>query len=271
MLRLIVLITLSCLSIEVLAAPTEPDGYRNGFWWGKGFPKEADDSDTEEPEYPTPAPLPDGETLMKMHPEEIRRLEKEHMDYALWVQTPEAVADYYRIVTTIRKKAKTFAALNSYNSMTDINFSTNPDRPVSNQGIRIQRQVRKQTISNKLSVNRDSFALVTFTSKTCPICEASRSVNRTFKSRHDWLIKEVDIDENPQLAAKHDITFTPTTIMIQRDTNNFLPVAFGAESVPSLEENTYRAIRLLLGEITPKEFFRREDQEGRTLDTKSNF
>ena len=244
------------------------DAHRTGYWWGEGFPTTQEKTASEET-FPVPAPLPDDDTLFKMHPEQIRRLEQEHMDYALWKLTPEAVGNYYRLVATMRRKAKSFAGLNSYNAMTNIDFSTNPDAPVSNQGIKIKRKMRKQTIASKLSVNRDDFALVLFTQKTCPICEASRSVNRLFVNRHGWLVKEVDIDEQPEIAARHDIRFTPTTIMIQRHSKNFLPVAFGAESVSSLEENTYRALRLLLNEITPQEFFRREDQEGRALDVRA--
>lgn len=258
-------------AIAVPAFSTAENETRNGYWWGKGFNEPVETEEEKKDEYPTPAPLPDSKALMDMHPEQLRALEKEHMDYALWKQTPEAVQDYYRIITAIRKKAKTFAALASYNNMVNPKLSTAFDAPASNQGIKVKREVRKQTISTKLSQNSTEFALVLFTSKSCSYCESSRSVNRIFNNRHGWIIKEVDIDENPQLAARHDIEQTPTTIVIRRNSSESMPVAFGVESVPSLEENAYRAVRLMLGEITPKEFFSSEEQKGRALDPASDF
>ncbi|NPV76217.1 MAG: conjugal transfer protein TraF [Anaerolineae bacterium] len=258
---------------NVLASNTQAsdESIRTGYYWGKDWIVDPEKEEIEKPKHPDLPKLPSSEELLNMHPDELRALEKERMDYALYKQTPEAVADYYRIITAIRKKARTFAALASYNSMTNIELSTNPDAPSSNQGIQVKRQLRQKTIATKLDGNRDEFALVMFTSKTCPYCEPARSTSRLFNQAHGWLVKEVDIDQEPQLAARHDIQYTPTTLVIRKNDPNSIPIAFGVESLPSLEENAYRAVRLLTGEISPKQFFSSEEQKGRALDPESNF
>lgn len=250
------------------------DEHRRGYHWGGDWTleQEAEEEDiAEQEQYPAPDPLPSSEEMMKMHPDQIRKLEQLHMDHALHVQTPEAVADYQRIQRVIRSKAKIFAGLTSYNSMTQIGLTTNPDSPTTNQGIAVKRQQRRITISNKLDNNRDSYGLVLFTSKACPYCEVSRSTNRQFKERHDWSVVEVDIDENPQLAARHDISYTPTTMLIKRGSTDSMILSHGVIDVPSLEENAYRAVRLLSGEIEPNDFFGMENQQGRGLDPHSKF
>lgn len=247
------------------------DNERRGYFWGDDWTLE-EEQDEETPEqYPAPDPLPSSEDMMKMHPDEIRRLEQLHMDHALHVQTPEAVADYQRILRVIRSKAKVFAGLTAYNSMTQIGLTTNPDSPTTNQGIAVKRQQRRETISNKLKNNKDSYALVLFTSQSCPYCEVSRSTNRQFKQRHNWSTIEVDIEQQPQLAARHDISYTPTTMLIKRGSNDSMILSHGVIDVPSLEENAYRSIRVLSGEVEAKNFFSMENQEGRGMDPFSNF
>lgn len=268
-------ILIALLTLQSSATLGELDPNRSGYYWGEGWilDQDPDESKNENPvqKYPELPPLPSSEELLNLHPEELRALEKERMDYALYKQTPEAVADYYRIITAIRKKAKTFAALASYNSMTNIELSTNPDAPTSNQGIQVKRQVRQKTIGSKLDSTRDQFALVMFTSKACPYCEPARSTSRLFSQAHGWMVKEIDVDKEPILAARHDIQYTPTTMVIKKGDPNSIPIAFGVESLPSLEENAYRAVRLMTGEISPKQFFSSEDQRGRALDPESRF
>ena len=265
--KILFLISLMTLTSFVQAV----DNDRRGYHWGGDWTFDDDDSEKEPDPYPAPDPLPSSEEMMKMHPDEIRKLEKIHMDHALHVQTPEAVADYQRILRLIRSKARVFAGLTAYNSMTQIELTTNPDSPTTNQGIAVKRQQRRETISQKLKSSQDSFALILFTSRNCPYCEVSRSTNRQFRERHGWNIVEVDIDQEPQLAARHDITYTPTTMMIKRGSTDSMILSNGVIDVPNLEENAYRSIRILLGEIEPNNFYGMENQEGRGLDPYSNF
>ena len=67
--------------------------------------------------------------------------------------------------------------------------------------------------------------------------------------------------------SKHNIEFTPTVIMISRDyPDQWMPISYGVVAVPEVEENVYRAIRFIKGEIEPTQFYTPEHQKGRGFD-----
>ena len=98
----IICVLLAVWSVSLLAGNEGKDP-RRGYWWGKPttLVEETDDR--------IPEPLPPHAVMMSMHPEEIRALEEEYLDYALWTLTPEAAADYYKVVSVVRGKAKVFS------------------------------------------------------------------------------------------------------------------------------------------------------------------
>lgn len=242
--------------------------HRKGRYWGKPLPTPEEQALIDER---TPEPLPSIADMMKMHPDDIRALEKERMDYALWQKTPEAVRDYYKVITVIRKNARTFAALHGLNKQTDLSLNVTPDYPITQAGVILAREERRKEYNNKLANNKEQFALVMFTQEGCSFCHAMYGVLKQFEQRHDWNIKYVDRYEHPVLAAKHNIEIAPTVIMISRDyPDRWMPISYGAVSVPEVEENTYRAIRLIKEEIKPAQYYTPGHQVGRGFDPLAN-
>lgn len=249
-------------------AQTDHTEHRKGRYWGKPLPTPEEQALIDER---TPDPLPSLEIMMEMHPDDIRHLEEEHMDYALWQKTPEAVRDYYKVITVIRKNARTFAALHGYNKQMDQSLNLTPEYPITQAGVTLARAELRQEYNNKLANNKEQFALVMFTQNGCTFCNTMYGVLTQFKQRHDWTIKYVDRHEYPVLAAKHNVEGTPTVIMISRDfPDRWMPISYGAVSVPEVEENTYRAIRMVKGEIKPQQFYTPGHQQGSGFDPLAN-
>ena len=81
------------------------------------------------------------------------------------------------------------------------------------------------------------------------------------------MFESIDIGERPAVRARFNISSTPMTILIERGSERWMPIAVGLESVRAIEDSTYRAVRLLRGEISPKQYFTTEYQEGGFADT----
>jgi len=261
---LIVMFLVSTVAIAEQAV--EP---KRGYWWGKGKlnPESAEPEESQESEpdkmYQSLPPLPSDEELMSMHPEELRKLDEQYLDNALFLhEDPTKTEEYYRLVAAMRKKAKALAANTVYNALQNPDINLIKDRPVSNQGRRLRAQQDQQLLNDKIDSSREQYALVLFTQRTCGLCEGARSTLRIFNRNHQWPIKEVDIDQNPQLASRHDVRSTPTTLLIRKHNKQAAVVALGDVTVPELERNIYSMARILEGDAMPAQFGMFEDQKG---------
>ena len=244
MIRLLILIMIfstSCLA---------EDGKR-GFWWGEGW---GEDQAQEAEKYPAPPPLPSVEEMVKMHPEELRLLEKERLDYALYKQDQQSVADYYRVVSAIRQKSKRFASISSFNAQTNPDLNLKKDIPITNSGRKSKQEQRSQEITSRLSRESQNYALILFTQESCPACKPAWAVAQRFSDKHQWSVKEIDIARNPSIGERYGIRFTPTTMLIKRGSREYLPIAYGVDSVSSLENLTFRSIQYLAGELSADQF-----------------
>ena len=78
--------------------------------------------------------------------------------------------------------------------------------------------------------------------------------------------EKIDVQREPAKAARFNVTGTPVTVLIERDTENWFPVAVGSESFPAVADNAYRAVRFLRGEITETQFFNGAGDDGGFFD-----
>lgn len=242
---------------------------KRGYWWGEAYtPEEERDkskeiSKQENRELPPPPPMSE---LMKMHPEDIRELEKKHLDYALWKLTPEATEQYYTILKAVRLKAKAFAATHGIVKMTNPNLNTSYEIPQMAAGRDAKKRSTEQAVSQKLSQYKDDYGLIMFTSRTCSYCPPQRVIINEFSKRYGLYFQEVDINDNPQAALKFTIKNTPTIILVKRNTDKWLPVTYGLQGLPYLRDNSYRSIMYLEKEITPRQFYTPPNLLGTNLD-----
>lgn len=241
-----------------------------GYWFYEEPPEQLDSVESE-PQNPyaewievkerPPLPKPDHALLMTMHPADIREIYPMYRDQAVWKPTPDNVRDYYVVTDVVRRKAKNFTAVSQYVMQTNPALNMARAIPVNNPGIRAERQQRNAVMGQKLAQHSNDYALLFFTSETCPYCAAQEKILQVYRNRTGWHIKPIDKDRMPALAAEFGVDFVPQVIMVRRGSKDWMPIAVGVESEANLEINVYRAIRLMRGEIAPQQFLNLDHED----------
>ncbi len=249
---------------SIALTETPANGEKKGFWWYETPPFQKELTEEESREL---RPLPSVRALSELYPSELAAELEARKVYAVWKQTPEAVLDYYIVQDVVRRHALAFTALTKYVLLMHPELNARSAYPISGAGRQIHTKLRAQTIRDALSRARSDFALILFAQADCAYCEAQRNVLKYFAEQHHWVIESIDIGERPAVRARFNISSTPRTILIERGSERWMPIAVGLESVPAIEDSTYRAVRLLRGEISPKQYFTTEYQDGGFADT----
>jgi len=246
---------------------------RRGFWHYQQCSEEQQDAPESEadepvPEFaePLPLPLPPRSELMKMHPLKLKGLIDEHLNFAIWKQTPDAAENYYTLTDIARRKAASFTALSKFVMMTNPELNARSQYAVTQAGRNVSKRNRQERISSMLGKYRTAYALVMFSRRDCDFCRVQLNTLKLFQERHHWPVAAVDIDENPEPAARHNVTVTPVTIIIEKESRAWLPVSVGAEPLPDIENGIYRAVRYLNGDINPQQYITNEDDQGGFFD-----
>lgn len=253
--------SLSLCHWSIYATSPQEQHNKKGYWWGEKVTMSEEEEATDE-EYPTPPPNPKLEELLKVHPAKLRELEEQYREYAIWVKTPEATRDYWTVVDAARRQARSFTALTAVTMLDNPELNARAQNPITNAGRAAKRKIRDDSINTSLNKAKDEFALVMFTQPGCSYCELQRNTLKYFTEKHFWPYKEIDITQYPAIAERFNVHTTPVTILIQKDTERWMNIAVGPESVPNIEDNTYRAVRLIKGETTPQQFYTPEYMKG---------
>ena len=246
----------------LLLSSAQAGDQKQGYWWKKEPPPES----VETPAHPElPAP-PDEATLQAMHPTDFTKLLDDYRQFALWKMEPQHVAWYYQLQDFARRKSRAFMNVTQTVMLENPELNMNTVYPTTNAGQAARNLQRDDSISQRLALERNRAALVLLTRPGCGFCEPQRAVLRHFQNRHGWDVKEFNLDEAPQAVARFGTDYTPTTIVIFRNSPDWMPVSVGVDSVPTVEESVYRAIRLIRKETTPQQFSLQEFQDGSALD-----
>lgn len=256
---------IAAIAVLVLSTASVADmDEKRGYWWKKEPPP------VQEPEiqdeYPELGKPPSEEELLAMHPEQFKEMLEDYRQFALWKMTPEHVTWYYQLQDYARRRSRAFMNVTEVVMLQNADLNMNTEYPLTPPGMKARNQKRESSLQSLLQRERNNAALIMLTRATCEYCEAQRGILRYFQQKHGWQVREIDVDENPQAAARFATEYTPTTLVIFRGTNQWFPVAVGVESLPRIEESIYRAVRQLKGETTPTEFTLQEYQEGGLLD-----
>jgi conjugal transfer pilus assembly protein TraF len=255
----VVMLLLTALSVPLGAEPNEKKGY----WW-KAEVAPAPSTD-EEQHQPLTAP-PDEAALLALHPKQVEALIEAYRQNAVWQGTPETVRWYYALQDFARRRARAFMNVTELVMLQnpDLNMQTvYPTNPVG-QAARVAQ--RSSNTASRLAEEAGRAALVLLTRRDCPYCEEQRKILNYFHARHGWDIREIDIETSPELAARFAVTYTPTTVVLFRDSPEWAPVALGVETLERVEEGVYRALRLVRGEVAPDQYSLQEFNDGGLYD-----
>lgn len=253
-LSLILILTMAAM----IAGATPNDGdSKNGYFWYED-PPEPIEKDPEKKENHQKPSIPSHEAMMDMHPDDLHELLEETRKYAVYSRDVKDVVDYYRVQDAVRRKAAAFTSLTSLAMLQNPELNARSQYAVTTPGKNARKQQLDSFVSTKLAENRSRFALGFFVRETCGVCAAQRPTLQYFQDKHGWIVQEIDIDERPDIAHRFNVRVTPMIILIERGTSRWQNIAVGAESLSMIEQNTYRSIRLLQGDVDPQQFYTNE-------------
>ena len=257
---LLLLLALSAGSLAAAETPTE----KRGYWWNAEPPPQA--AIDAQPQYRPLGPPPAEAALLALHPKQVEELIESYRQNAVWQATPESVRWYYQLQDFARRRALAFMNVTEVVMLEnpDLNLQTvYPTNPVG-QAARVAQ--RTSSMDQRLAEEAGHAALVLLTRRGCPYCDEQRKILNYFHAKHGWDIREVDIEDSPQLAARFAITYTPTTVVLFRDSPDWAPVALGVETLERVEESAYRALRRVHGEVAPDQYSLQEFNDGGPYD-----
>ena len=240
---------------------------KKGYWWYRVEPP-AETLEDEKPTHPDLTPPPSEAALAKMYPKDVEKMIDDYRQYALWKMTPEHVTWYYHLQDFARRRSQAFMNVTQYVMVTDAGLNMQTEYPQNSPGLAAREATYNASIDNRLNKERGSAALVELSRKSCSYCKAQHNALLYFQQKHGWEVKDIDIDQHPEVKAKFSVDYTPTTVVIFRGTDKWFPVSVGVDSVTRIEQNLYQALRLLRGETDAQSFTLQDYQQGGLLDPK---
>jgi len=249
------------------------DETKQGWWWYKDPPK------------PMPKVEKKGETSKKrripslknhsmeqlwaMHPDDFQELLLDFQKKAVQSLKEEDVKEYRIVQDIARRKALAYTNVDMYVAQTNPQLSLEREAPVSQAGTSARLRIQEEDKKKVLVGARNDFALVYFSSPECPYCIEQDRIMQYFINKYGWSVKKVDFRSNPGLAAKFNITQTPSLLLIAKGAKDSIPISSGVLALPTIEERVYRGVRLIRKEITPQDYATYEYQKGGAYDPMS--
>jgi conjugal transfer pilus assembly protein TraF len=240
---------------------------KQGWFWYQDPPVEK-----EPATQPSPSPaetLNDYsiEQLWQLHPDHFQALLDTIHKQAVQNPTEQNVLDYLTIQDIARRKALAYTHTAAYVTQKySDRFRMNQVYPTAGPGVTARVQMQQQEITATIHHNRKNHALIYFTSAKCPYCDKQSLILRYFQEKYGWEIRPVDLSGNPAIAARFNISVTPTLLLIRQGNDNFMPVATGVVTLSELERRLYRAIRHLDGKTDVDQFLLYDFQANSALD-----
>ncbi|SNB45537.1 conjugal transfer protein TraF [Geobacter sp. DSM 9736] len=240
-----------------------------GWWWYQKEPevKEKEPKKTNIRKLPS---LQDYsyEGIWNMHPDDFEKFAESLKKKAVQNPSEENVKDYYEVQEIARKKALAFTNVAQYVWQKYPDLTTARDYPIATPGNLSRVSQIQEEKNRKLRDTKEEFALVYFYKTDCGYCQQQQPIIDWFTRSTGWQVKTINIEDNPGMGGRFGIDQTPAMILIQKGNKDFFPVSSGLITAEEIEDKTYRAVRLLKGEITPEEFSLYDFQRGGGFDVR---
>ncbi len=210
------------------------------------------------------------ETLWNMHPDDFQQLLNGLQKKAVQYPIEQNILEYLSIQDIARRKALAYANATQYvtQKRADL-FNINQVYPTSSPGAVARVQMQQEEIGGTIREARDYHALLFFVAPGCSFCEKQAQILAYFVDKYGWQVKPVDIEREPTIALRFNITTTPTLLLIRQDREQSMPIATGVATLPEIERNLYQAIRSMRGDTSMESFTTYDFQKGSALDPTS--
>lgn len=249
------------------------DRAKEGWFWYEDPPAKVEPEETPASKKPARViPKMENHTmeeLWDMHPDDFQALLMDFQKKAVQFPTEQNMVEYYTMQDIARRKSAAFANVAGYVTQKYTAFDMNSTAPTVTPGRIAKTQMQNQEIQTTIANAQGNHALLFFTQQGCSFCDKQKNILRFFDDKYGWPIKELDIRVNPDLAARFNITTTPTLLLIGQGKDKYLPVSVGVASLDTIEQKLYRGVRLLDGKITPEEYSTFDYQKGSGVDPRT--
>jgi conjugal transfer pilus assembly protein TraF len=205
--------------------------------------------------------------VWNMHPDEFQGLLNGVQKKAVQAPNEKNILEYAIIQDIARRKALAFANATQFvNQKYSDKFNINQAYPSAAPGVSARVQEQQAEIAGTITAARDDHALLFFVAPGCGFCDKQGAILTYFVEKYAWQIKPIDIGQHTALAARFNITSTPTMLLIKNGTEKHMPVAVGVVALSELERTLYQAIRYLAGDTNIDTYQTYDFQKGGALD-----
>jgi conjugal transfer pilus assembly protein TraF len=238
---------------------------QKGWWWYEDPPP----VHKEDKKQPSPLPAYTPEQMWDMNADQLREYAEMIKKEAVRLPSEENVRRHYVVQDVIRRKAVAFANASELVWQKHPELSVAKDSPLAAPGRKAVTREKVEERERVLANGKEGFALLYFRSQRCSFCQEQEGILGYFRERFGWTIKPIDVDRRPELASSFGIQTTPSLLLIQRGSKEFIPVTAGVASASEIEAKLYRGIRLLRGEVSPENFNLYDFQKGGGFDVET--
>lgn len=208
------------------------------------------------------------EVLWDMHPDDFQNLLNKQQKKAVQFPSEENVALYLRTQDVARRKA--LAYTNTTQLITQRSAIGLGDvYPTSTAGSLARVQMQQEEIGQTIAGAQNDHAILFFVKEGCGYCEKQAQVMAYFSEKYGWEVKSIDIGRQPDLAARFNITATPTLLLIKQGEEQYMPISVGVIALSEMEQKLFQAVRYLRGDTSPESFTTHDFEKGSGLDPAS--
>lgn len=278
---MVITMTTMALAEEVLSP--EPVFYKTAkegwFWYHDPPPGVAEESDSHNSTITREAgpkafekknPSMDKYTIKEiwnLHPDEFQGLLNGVQKKAVQTPNEKNILEYLIMQDVARRKALAYANATKFVTQKySDKFNINQVYPTTTPGISARVQEQQKEISGTILAARENHALLFFVGQGCGFCDKQAAILTYFVEKYGWQIKPIDIGQHSTLAARFNITTTPTLVLIKNGTEQSMPISVGVVALSEMERKLYQAIRYMGGETNIDTFQTYDYQKGGALD-----
>ena len=281
-LLLVITMTTKALAEEVLSP--EPVFYETAkegwFWYHDPPPGVAEEADSHNKStitreagpkaFEKKNPSMDKYTIKEiwnLHPDEFQGLLNGVQKKAVQNPNEKNILEYLIMQDVARRKALAYANATKFVTQKySDKFNINQVYPTTTPGISARVQEQQKEVSGTILAARENHALLFFVSQGCGFCDKQAAILTYFVEKYGWQIKPIDIGRHSTLAARFNITTTPTLVLIKNGTERSMPISVGVVALSEMERKLYQAIRYMGGETNIDTFQTYDYQKGGALD-----
>ncbi len=228
-------------------------GKKRGWYWYEVFSEKEDKPEDEAPQK-SMIPEYSYDQLWNMHPDNFQEHLNQVTKFAVQFPTGKNVTTYLKVQDVARRKSVAFASVVNFVGQKNPQYSTEDVYPTTSPGRVALTGMQSREYNGVILQAKNDFGLIMFSREDCGFCDAQQSILAFFENQYHWPVRSVDIAENPNFAAQFGIEQTPSIILVNKESQDYLPISSGVISMSNLKKRLYRSIRYMQGKISPEQW-----------------